>query len=297
MRPAWTAEVTAPGFLRGLDQLALGRRRPGSSGPGEGRGTSPRSCGLDWVGHRPYQSGDDLRYLDWHVLARIGKTYVRQFLPERADRLDLLVDRSRSMSLGSPPKSEIASALAFALGYVGLSSGARVGVTCFADRILAGLPAVRGPAHRARLLDFLTLVPDGEGTAAAKCLRSFAAQAVEIGQVIVISDLLAEDFEGGLGSLRRRGFEVSVLRLRAPSDEDPDLPEDGATVIDVETGAERLVVLEPGDREHYRLLRRRELDRVVRFCARSRIRLANLEARREIREMMFGELRDAGVVA
>ena len=70
-----------------------------------------------------YQPGDDLRYLDWQYLARIGQPYIRRFAAERSGRLDILIDRSRSMSIGVPSKADVACALAFVFGQVALSAG------------------------------------------------------------------------------------------------------------------------------------------------------------------------------
>ena len=296
MSSRWTAEVLDSGFLRSLDRLVVARRRstPGAAGGSTGR--SPRASGLDWVDHRPYEPGDDLRYLDWNLFARIGRPFVRRFLSERAERLDLLVDASRSMLLGRPPKRDVGCALAFVFGYIALSAGERVGATFFADRPLSGLPARRGPAHLAQLLDFLVKAPTGEKTGMLSSLGSFAASAAEIGKVIVISDLLDEATDSGLAALRRRGFEVGVVRLRSAGDEKPACPEGSLLVLDIETGARRRIAFSTRERERYHRQRLIEAERTRSFCADAGIALAMLESWRTLPDLVFRDLRHAGLL-
>lgn len=296
MTSPWVEEVLDSRFLRTLDQLALARRSFGPRAAAGSRGRSPRASGLEWVDHRPYDIGDDLRYLDWHLYARIGRPYVRRFLSERVERLDVLVDTSRSMTVGLPPKRDVACALAFALGYIALSTGERVGAWFFADRPLAGLRAGRGPAHLGQLLDFLVKAPDGERTDLASCLGSFAARAAEVGRAVVISDLLDDGVEPALTALRARGFNVGVVRLRCAGDEEPETLQATAMVLDIETGGRRQVVLSDDDRERYRRERRREAERTGSFCAHAGISLAMLEAWRKLPDLVFGDLRQSGLL-
>ena len=206
---AWATAVCDPGFLGALDRLVIPRRRTAREETGGAQGHAPRASGLDWVGHRAYQPGDDLRYLDWHLYARIGRPYVRRFVAERSERIDILIDRSRSMTVGRPSKADLACSLAFVFGYVALAAGERVGATCFGGQPLCSLPAGRGPTHRGRLLEFLASAPTAAETRFGRCLVAFASRASEVGQVIVISDLLDESVESGLTALRERGFARS----------------------------------------------------------------------------------------
>jgi uncharacterized protein (DUF58 family) len=240
--------------------------------------------------HRPYEPGDDLRYLDWSLLARIGRPFVRRFFAERPERLDLLVDASRSMTLGRPPKVDVACAIAFVFGYLSLTAGERVGATFFAERLLTTLPARRGSAHLSRLLEFLVDLPSGATTNSGSCLGAFAAHTREVGRVILISDLLDGTVESGLASLRRRGFEVSVVRLRSAEDDDPGRIEGSVRVLDIETGARRLLDLTRKDRERYRELRRLEWERTSGLCGQAGISIARLESWKKLPELIFRDL-------
>jgi uncharacterized protein (DUF58 family) len=230
------------------------------------------------------------------IAARFDRPFVRRFHADGAERLDLLIDRSRSLTVGSPVKGDTACALAFALGYVALAIGGRVACVLFAERVLARLPAGKGPAHRARLFDFLRRAPYGARTGLGPALAAFAASAREIGRVVVVSDLLDPDAERGLACLRRRGFEVGVVRLRSVDDEDPRLAPGSWQIEDVETGERAWVRLGPNDIERYRSVRQAEVSRLAAFCSSLRIALAPVDAGRPLDQLVFGDLRRSGLV-
>lgn len=295
MSANWTAGVLEPGFLAGLDRLALARRLRSLHAPGDGPARVTRAGGLDWIDHRPYEQGDDLRTLDWHLLARTDRLYVRRFVAERSARLDILVDRSRSMTMGRPPKGDTACALAFSIAYVALAAGDRVGMTLFAEKTLTELPAGRGASHRASLFRFLCGAPWGADTSLAARLDELGARTGEVGRVVVVSDLLADDVEPALARVRRRGFEIALVRLRTEQDDQPDVDGEDAVLEDVETGRRRAVTFGPAERADYRMQRRVELEKTAATCARIRVPFAALRAERSLPDLVFRDLRASGL--
>ena len=114
---------------------------------------------------------------------------------------------------------------------------------------------------------------------------------MEIGQALVISDLIDDRVEPGLLALRRRGFDVNVLRLRSSGDEEPELHGDTIELIDVETGSRRRVSVDARGRERYRSQRRIELERTAGFCREAGIAMANLGTRQDLSSIVFRDLR------
>ena len=115
---------------------------------GEARGAHAsvrRGTSLDFADYRTYQPGDDFRTIDWGIFGRLDRLFVRLYAEEEDLTVHLLLDTSASMSYGSPPKIDYARRLAAALGYVGIGSLDRVGVTTFAGRARAA-PLRRGAA-------------------------------------------------------------------------------------------------------------------------------------------------------
>jgi uncharacterized protein (DUF58 family) len=294
MNAGWIDEVMDPEFLRLLDRLVWRRRRPGLQAAGRSIARASRKSGLEWVDSRRYEPGDDLRYLDWHLMARMGRPYVRRFSYEQAERLDLLIDTSGSMALGQPPKFEVACALAMVFGYLALSCGERVGAVCLADRIVSTLPARRGPAQLNRLREFLAHVAPSRPTDLARSLGGFAARSSEIGNAVVISDLLDRRIEPALQVLQKRGFEVGVIRVRSAGDEDVDHRAGVLNVRDIETGRQRYVSLTHEERERYRRARAREAEQTRRLCGNATMPLALLDAWKPLPELVFTDLREAG---
>lgn len=110
------------GRLEGLT-LAYGRRRAQGAGAGRDLGFGR---GQEFVGYRPYRPGEDARALDFSLLARLGKPFVRVMRPEAHTAVTILLDRSASMAVGPPGKWQSAVELALALGHLWGSVGARV---------------------------------------------------------------------------------------------------------------------------------------------------------------------------
>jgi uncharacterized protein (DUF58 family) len=294
MKAGWAREVLEPSFLRGLERLAFARRRLPGESAGESRGYLQRTGGLDWVGHRPYEPGDDLRYLDHHVWSRIGKPYVRCFRSERSQRVDILLDVSRSMYLGRPAKSDVAKALAFVFAYIANAAGERAGTVPFADGLRGGYQAGKGSRGMARMIAYLDDVDVGGKTAIAGSMKTFVDGAREIGRAVFLSDFLDEGYGAGLEYLVSRGFEVMAVRLRASCDQEPEVPGGASMVIDIETGNRRQVAFTGSVLEEYRCRREEELEKTETLCRRMNVPFVNLAVEKRLQDLVFGDLRDNG---
>src|SRR5690242_21563661 len=113
-------------FLKKLDRLSLATRRPfAGQMKGEKRSVK-RGTSIEFADYREYTLGDDLRYVDWNLAARLDKMFLKLFVEEDALYLALLIDSSRGMDFGEPMKLHHAVRLAAALGYIGLSNYYRV---------------------------------------------------------------------------------------------------------------------------------------------------------------------------
>src|SRR5438093_13597498 len=136
--------ILDPTFLKKLERLSLVTRRPfAGQMKGEKRSVK-RGTSVEFADYREYILGDDLRYVDWNMAARLEKLFVKLFIEEEDLYLALLIDTSKSMDFGNPNKLHFAARLAAALGYIGLSNYDRVSVSAFAAGLGAGLPTKRG---------------------------------------------------------------------------------------------------------------------------------------------------------
>src|SRR3954471_9233633 len=103
---------------------------------------------------RQYQPGDDVRFIDWNVSARMNDTYVKVFTEEREMTVMLLVDLSASELFGSvaQSKQETAAEVAALLAFSAIKNNDRVGLILFTDRIERFVPPKKGKGHVMRVV-------------------------------------------------------------------------------------------------------------------------------------------------
>ena len=203
--PCPDVEVDAE-YLQRARSLAARLEAGGELREEGGRGATLLG-GEEFVGHRPYRAGEDLRRLDWSLLARLGQPFVKVTRREAGEEWVVLVDASASMGVGPPGKLQRAAEVAGALAVLGAGQGARV-------RLLASsgseLFLTRGRAG-AELLTFLNSLR-AEGALGMRSLVEQAGRFRAAARVFLVGDLL--DLEPGeaLG-LVRRGRSLAAIEL------------------------------------------------------------------------------------
>ena len=186
---------------------------------------------VEFLQHREYVRGDDLRRVDWKVWGRQDRLYVKEFEEETNLRLALLVDGSASMDYrsGALSKYDYAATLAASLAWLALSHGDAAGCAVFDDKVRASVPARTKRSQLTSVVEVLESPRGGRPTAFLPVLRGLAETLPRRGLVVVISDLLG-DREGvfqGLQLLRKRGHDIVLLHVM--DDDELDFPFDGPT--------------------------------------------------------------------
>jgi uncharacterized protein (DUF58 family) len=230
------APLLSPEFLHRLEQLELVTRKI-FSGKMKGDKLSRRKGqSVEFADYRQYTVGDDLRFLDWNLYARLDRLFIRLFLEEEDLHVHLLVDNSLSMGFGSPTKLQFAKQVAAALGFVGLTNLDRVAVQAFNDRMTDTLPALRGRRSLWRMLDFLDKLGPAGPSDLAKSLKQFSMRCPGKGIAIVLSDFMDKNgFEEALRYLVARQLDIYVIHILAPEEIDPTIAGD-VKLIDAEDG-------------------------------------------------------------
>jgi uncharacterized protein (DUF58 family) len=178
-----------------------------------------RGFSVEFTEHRAYQPGDELRYLDWKILARADRLFVKQFEEETNLRAMILVDASRSMAWRGAPdrltKRAYADRLAAALALILLRQRDATGLITFDDAVRAVIPARVKAGQWARVVRGLLDTPDGRGTAAHTALVQVTSLLARRGLVVLLSDLLFNRALAltALRYLRHRGHQVVVFHL------------------------------------------------------------------------------------
>ena len=185
-----------------------------------------RGFSIEFTEHRAYQPGDELRYLDWRILARSDRLFVKQFEEETNLRAMILVDASRSMAWRGAPaavrltKRAYADRLAAALALILLRQRDATGLITFDEVVREVVPPRVRAGQWARLVRGLERTPDGGGTAAEAALGQLTSLLVRRGLVVLVSDLLFDRDLAltALRYLRHRGHHVIVLHLMDPAE-------------------------------------------------------------------------------
>lgn len=228
------------GELARFRRLVVQARLGMGTRPGEHRVPGrPQPSGIEPEAHMAYVPGDDLRHLDWNALARLDALLVRRFTAEREIVLHVLVDASASMGVPADDgKLAAATGLATALAHVALWAGDAVRVAVLGASARE-LPVLRDRGGAVRVHRWLDGTEPGGAVALDAALGAWASRHPTPGVAVVLSDLLVEpaDVEGGVGALRRRGYDVTLLHVVGPSDVDPDRQHATGLLRDAETGA------------------------------------------------------------
>jgi uncharacterized protein (DUF58 family) len=204
-----------------------------------------RGFSAEFTEHRPYQAGDELRYLDWKVLARADRLTIKQFEAETNLRAMAVLDTSRSMDWRGDErrltKLGYAQRLVAALALVLLRQRDATGLVAFDETVRALVPARLRVQQRWALLSTLAGLEPGGGTAAEPALRRVTDLLTRRGLVVFVSDLLFDRDLAlrALQYLRHRGHQVIVfhvmdpaeLELAGPPEARFEDPESGATVV------------------------------------------------------------------
>jgi uncharacterized protein (DUF58 family) len=179
----------------------------------------------EFTQYRHYRPGDDLKYIDWKLLARTDRVYTKQYLETTNLLAQLVVDASASMGFSGRngvSKLDYARLAAAALAHLSVRQGDAAGLVVFDDRVREYLPSRPGQPHLRRLLVTLSKVRASGETRPATPLRRAADLLKRRGSLIVFSDLYDEDIatEAELRRAARIGHDVTVFHVLTPEEID-----------------------------------------------------------------------------
>src|SRR5947208_7691037 len=177
-----------PQFLARLEQLELVSRKIFLGRMKGERRSKKKGQSVEFADYRNYVIGDDLRFLDWNLFARLEKLFIRLFMEEEDLHFYVLIDNSLSMDFGNPTKLHYAKQVAAALGFIGLVNMDRVVIEAFNDRLTQSLPAVRGRRSLWRVLDFLQKLRPAGPSNLRESLKTFTMKSSGKGIVVLLSD-------------------------------------------------------------------------------------------------------------
>jgi uncharacterized protein (DUF58 family) len=194
--------------------------------------------GMAFAEVRQYQPGDDVRFIDWNVSARMNDTYVKVFTEEREMTVMLLVDMSASERFGSgaQAKQDTAAEVAALLAFSAIKNNDRVGLLLFTDRVEKFVPPKKGKGHVMRVVtEILSAKPTHKGTDVRAAIDLLGHVQKRKCVTFLISDFIAGGYER---SLRIAAARHDLIPIQISDPREETLPDMGVVLVeDLESGA------------------------------------------------------------
>ena len=258
-----------------LNQLVLNSRYVVEGTLAGRHRSAQKGSSTEFADHRAYMPGDDLKRIDWKVLGRTDKYYIRRYQDETNLRVYLLMDRSGSMNYTSDPdrptKYSYASTLAAALGYVVLKARDSVGMYIYGEKRDAALPCKNSFSGLNNSMKVLQEFKPEKGTNGAEVMHQIAEAISRRALVVIISDLL-DDQEAiikAIAHFRKNMHDVIVFHVFDPAELTLDLKR-GAQFEDLETG-EKIIADPRSMSKEYKDIMGKFLERYRETCAEMKV--------------------------
>jgi len=284
-------------FLERLERLTIQWQNslPGLVG---GHNTSRfAGSGQEFLDHRQFHHGDDLRAVNWRAFLRLEKLFLKMFQLEPRIPVRMLIDISKSMETGEIPKFRYVQRLAAALCYVGLVRLDSISLQPFSNKLHDAFTASGGRHRFTPAMNYLAgLQPAGQ-TNFLECSRQFLAKYPQRGLTLVISDFLDDsDCEKPLQYLADFGHELILLQVWADEDREP--PWEGELEIeDAETGQKVELAFDKDARAQYTAAFDAHADLIRKVAERNNGRYLGVPTSVPVEQAIFGPLVKSGAVA
>jgi uncharacterized protein (DUF58 family) len=222
--PAVAERLLDSTFMSRLDELDFVSRKILAGKMRGERRSKRRGQSVEFADFRNYTVGDDLRFIDWNIYARLEKLFLKLFLEEEDLSLHILVDVSGSTDYGEPKKSIYLKRVAAALGYLGLVNYNRVNISAVSKSVVAETGGLRGRKSVPRMLQFIEgLAPSGAGDFPAAAKRFALAHRAK-GVVVVLSDFFDKSgYEPSMRYLMSGKYDTFAIQVLSPQEIEPDM--------------------------------------------------------------------------
>lgn len=183
---------------------------------------------VEFAQHRPYVAGDDIRHVDWKVLAKTDRIYLKQYQEETNLQLICVVDASQSMTYGSVKDAEgnlwtkydHATAIAASLGYMATGQQDAVGLAIFDEDLRRFIKPSTSPGHWKLLVQELSQSTRQDKTGVGAVLEQLAEKITHRSLLVVLSDFFDDlsSIRRGLRHIRHRKHEVIAMQILDPAE-------------------------------------------------------------------------------
>ncbi len=282
-------------FFKRLQQLKI-RTRRAFLGSRQGTHRSLRKGhGLEFSDFRAYSPGDDFRHIDWNVLARTDRAYVREYREEQDLNVVILFDASASMAFPEGEgKFKMARDLGLALGYVALTDGDTVSFSLLGQK---NSPRFVGPRALLRAQQFLRKAQPKGSFVLLNEVRAAVAQQKIPGKCFLVSDFLMdlEEIVETFDFLRSRNFEIVALQVLAPSELRLEF-DPNELLIDAETGEEFELAIDSSSTKEYALMLSKHIEAIEQYCKGANITHFLASSEQDCAELVLTKFPEVGIL-
>ena len=288
--------LLSPELLSQLERLELVTRKIYRGRMKGERRSKRKGQSVEFADFRNYVPGDDLRFIDWNLYARLDKLFLKMYLEEEDLHFYALIDDSLSMEFGEPTKLYYAKQLAAALGFIGLCRADRVRIEAISQTLHSPAPVLRGRHSMWRMVEYLDGVGAGKGFTLADGVKNFCLRNSGKGILVLISDLMdKQGYESAFRFLLAQQMDVYVIHLFSPEELDPDVKGD-LRLIDCEDGDQAEITVSRPLLDRYQRTVATFVDSAREFCTRRGMSYLMTNTQVSVDKLVSSYLRQRGLI-
>ena len=251
---------------------------------------------VEFADFRNYVPGDDLRFIDWNLYARLDKLFLKLFMEEEDLHFYTLIDVSESMNFGSPTKLRYARQLAAALGYIGLCRADRVKIEPLDGAAVSAAPTFRGRAKLPEMINWLDTMPTDANVPMADAVKSFCIRNPGKGILVLITDLMDKSgYEAALKYLVAKELDIYLIHVLSQEEIDPGIEGD-LKLVDCEDGDIAEISVSRRLIDRYRSTLATFIEQAREFSSRRGIVYTMTSTERPVDRLVSRYLRQRGLV-
>jgi len=291
-----TSQLLSPQLLAQLERLELVSRKVFRGRMKGERKSKRKGQSVEFADFRQYVPGDDLRFIDWNLFARLERLYLKLFLEEEDLHFYALIDTSGSMDFGEPTKLQYGKQLAAALGFIGLCRADRVKIESLGTSSRKPGPTLRGRSSLWRMQEYLDGIQAGENVSLVEGIKNFCLRNSGKGILVLISDLMdKEGYEKALRFLVAQQMDVYLLHVLCPEELNPEIKGD-LKLIDCEDEDVAEITVSRPLMDKYKRTLATFIDGAREFCTRRGMSYLMVSTETPVETLVANYLRKRGLV-
>jgi uncharacterized protein (DUF58 family) len=290
------SNLLSPDLLARLERLELVSRKVFRGRMKGERRSRRKGQSVEFADFRNYVAGDDLRFMDWNLYARLDKMFLKLFLEEEDLHFYALIDASHSMGFGEPSKLDYAKQLAAALGFIGLIRADRVKVESLGSSRRNAGTVLRGRRSLWRLLEYLEKLAVGQDLPLLQGVKNFCLRNSGKGILVLLTDLMDKSgYESALRVLLAQQMDVYVIHILSPEELNPTLQGDLRLLDSEDADVAEVTISRPLLKRYQRTLAS-FIDGAREYCTRRGMAYVLADTSQPVEQLVTKYLRERGLV-